>query len=199
MTFPFALSRIIILFIIIIASATSLTLSAIAFHEKTGGAFQALAMSFAILTLLSILGCTCHQLANRDEEAGNVRNVGLFGFCGLLGFALAVSLTVHAAQDGGVGLCRDFAKAARPCVLAGVQLGLAYVSFVFGLIGCIIAWIDKLPGAVKVTPRYPITKAPSSHFAAYGHDLDGSYTRPPVKVPTKPRNNSGWSDVPLHC
>lgn len=133
--------------------------------------------------------------------------------------ALAASLTIHARQDGGMGICNDFANATNPCVPAGVQLGMAYTSPVFGespravvlgrpssrlvcalaWIGFIISWIDKFPGAVKVTARYPITKAPSSHFAAYAHDLDGKYARPPVKASSRSRNNSGWSDVPLHC
>lgn len=67
------------------------------------------------------------------------------------------------------------------------------------LVGFIISWIDKFPGAVKVMPRYPITKAPSSHFAAYAHDVDESYTRPPIKASSRSRNHSGWSDVPLNC
>ncbi|KAH0830480.1 hypothetical protein J3R83DRAFT_1929 [Lanmaoa asiatica] len=200
MPFPFALSRMILLFFIVITNVISSVLSAVAFHEKTGGAFQVLTICFGVLSLLTIpVISLCHQFASRDEEASNTRNVGLFGFCGLLGFALAVSLTVHSRQDNGVGLCNDFANAGNSCVPASVQLGMAYVSPALALIGFIISWIDKLPGAVKVTPRYPITKAPSSHFAAYAHDLDGIYTDPPVKMSSRSRNNSGWSDVPLHC
>ena len=46
--------------------------------------------------------------------------------------ALAVSLTVHARQDGGTGICNDFANTGNPCVPGGVQLGMAYVSSAFG-------------------------------------------------------------------
>ncbi|KAI9566531.1 hypothetical protein HD554DRAFT_1124144 [Boletus coccyginus] len=203
---------------IVITNIISSVLSVLAFREKTGGGtfhgqytcqrtrndthilvFQVLTICFGILTLLTVIGCLCHQFASRDQEASNTRNLCLFGICGLLGFALAVSLTVHARQDGGMGICNDFANTGNPCVAGGVQLGMAYVSSAFGLIGFLISWIDKFPGAVKVMPRYPITKAPSSHFAAHAHDLDGNYTHPPVKVSCRSRNNSGWSDVPLHC
>jgi len=156
-------------------------------------------ISFGVINALAIIGSLCYQSANPDEETSNVRNLGLFGFCGLLDLALAVSLTVHARQDGGVGLCNDFAKLTVPCIPAGLQLGVAYASPIFAMIGIVISWIDKFPGAVKVTPRYPITKAPSSHFTAHAHELDsgGKYTPAPVKKSSRPRNNSEWSDVPL--
>ncbi|KAF8448072.1 hypothetical protein L210DRAFT_849203 [Boletus edulis BED1] len=213
MPFPFALSRMILLcecfesrydrlltvsptVFIVISNAISSVLSMISFHEKTGGVFQVLAICVNILSLLTPVISLCYQFARRDEEAGNTRNLCLFGICGLLGIALAASLTAHAGQDGGRGICNNFANAGNPCVHAGVQLGMAYVTPLLALIGCIVSWIDKFPGAVKVTPRYPITKAPSSHFAAYAHALDENYTRPPAKASS--RNNSGWSDVPLH-
>lgn len=46
--------------------------------------------------------------------------------------ALAVSLTVHARQDGGTGICNDFAHAVNPCVHAGMQIGMAYVASLLG-------------------------------------------------------------------
>ncbi|KAG6376049.1 hypothetical protein JVT61DRAFT_2017 [Boletus reticuloceps] len=190
----------ILLFFIVISNVISSVLSMISFHEKTGGVFQVLAICIDILSLLTVIGCLCYQFARRDEEAGNTRNLCLFGICGLLGIALAASLTAHAGQDGTRGICNDFANAGNPCVHAGVQLGMAYVTPLLALIGCIVSWIDKFPGAVKVTPRYPVTKAPSSHFAAYAHALDEHYTRPPgpAKMSSRSRNNPGWSDVPLH-
>ncbi|KAF8553412.1 hypothetical protein OG21DRAFT_1497738 [Imleria badia] len=197
MPFPFALSRMILLFFIVITNAISAVLAAITFHEKTGGAFQALAICFDILSLLTVIGCLCYQCASRDEEVSNTRNLCLSGICGL--FGIAASLTVHARQDGGMGICNDFANAGNPCVHAGAQICMAYVSPVLASVGFIISWIDKFPGAVKVMPRYPITKAPSSHFAAHGHDVDESYTRPTLKASSRSRNNSGWTDAPLNC
>ncbi|KAN0075228.1 hypothetical protein V8E55_011251 [Tylopilus felleus] len=199
MPFPFALSRVVLLSFIIITNVISSVLAAIALHKKTGGAFQVLAICFDVLSLMTVIGCLCHQHVRRDQETSNMRNLCLFGVCGLLGFVLAMSLTVHARQGGGMGICNDFVHAGSPCVVAGVQLGMAYVSPVLALLGVIISWIDRFPGAVRVTPRYPITKAPSSHFVAYGYDLDESYTHPPVKTSPRSRNNSEWSDVPLNC
>ena len=43
-----------------------------------------------------------------------------------------MSLTVHARQGGGMGICNDFVHAGSPRVVAGVQLGMAYVSPVLG-------------------------------------------------------------------
>ncbi|KAG8217420.1 hypothetical protein J3R82DRAFT_5562 [Butyriboletus roseoflavus] len=121
-----------LLSVLAITNITWSVLSAIALHEKTGGGFQVLAICFGIFSLFTIIGCLCHQFASRDDEASNMRNVGLFGFCGLLSFALAISLTVHARQDGGQGLCNDFAHTENPTVPAGVQLGMVYVSPVLG-------------------------------------------------------------------
>lgn len=63
--------------------------------------------------------------------------------------ALAVSLTVHARQDGGMGICNDFANTGNPCVAGGVQLGMAYVSSAFGELSRTCGpWASKLTGCI---------------------------------------------------
>ena len=105
--------------------------------------------------------------------------------------ALVTLLTVHAQQDHGEGLCNDFAHMAVPCIPAYVELVAAFSSVFFGESPtalcfwkctaqcriCILALagviVSKFTGPVKVTPRYTVTKAPSSHFAARMHEVDG--------------------------
>ncbi|KIJ17324.1 hypothetical protein PAXINDRAFT_168021 [Paxillus involutus ATCC 200175] len=184
---------------------TSTVLAIIAFREKTAGPFQILAIILSLLSLIIITGCLWHQFANRDEEASNTRNVGMFGSVWLLGAVLAVSLTFHARQGGAVASCNDFVHARKPCMLANVQLAMAYMCAIFALVGFVISWIDKLPGVAKVTPRYKITKAPSSHFAAHSHPLDDetNYTPYPSKALSKHSKDSvtsryeKWSNIPV--
>jgi len=56
MPFPFALLRMILLFFIIVSNVISSVLSVTSFHEKTGGVFQASAICFDILSLLTVIG-----------------------------------------------------------------------------------------------------------------------------------------------
>jgi len=129
----------------------------------------------------------------------------MFGSVWLLGAVLAVSLTFHARQGGAVASCNDFVHARKPCMLANVQLAMAYMCAIFALVGFVISWIDKLPGVAKVTPRYKITKAPSSHFAAHSHPLDDetNYTPYPSKALSKHSKDSvtsryeKWSNIPV--
>ncbi|KAF9228037.1 hypothetical protein BS17DRAFT_418063 [Gyrodon lividus] len=194
-----------LLAVIVACNITSTVLPIIAFHARTAGSFEILAIILSLLSLLIITGCLWHQFANQDEEASNTRNVGMFGSVWLLGVVLAVSLTFHARQDGVVALCNNFVHAQNPCMLANVQLAMAYIPATFALTGFVISWMDKLPGVVKVTPRYAITKAPSSHFAAHSHPLDDEtkYTPYPSKASSKRSKESmtsryeEWSDIPV--
>jgi hypothetical protein len=71
------------------------------------------------------------------------------------------------------------------------------------LIGFIIAHIDKYPGVVKVSPRYPITKAPSSHFAAlqYPLDVEMEYAQYPVRKAKNAKRThleeERWTEIPV--
>lgn len=73
---------------------------------------------------LASAGCLVSVRAQSSRDARN----SMLKSC----LALAVSLTVHARQGHRVGLCNDFANAGSPCILAGVQLGMAYISSTFG-------------------------------------------------------------------
>ncbi|KAF9232978.1 hypothetical protein BU15DRAFT_66988 [Melanogaster broomeanus] len=202
MPFPFTLFRALILFVIIACNVSSTVLPIIAFREQTAGSFEILAIILSILSLVIITGCLSHQFANRSEESSNTRNLGMFGSIWLLGIvALAISLTFHTRQGGAVALCNDYVDVQNTCILANVQLAMAYVSPIFASVGFVISWIDKFPGVVKVTPRYTITKAPSSHFAAHSYPLDDEmkYTPQPSKrsKDSLASRHDKWSDIPV--
>jgi len=83
-------------------------------------------------------------------------------------------------------------------------VGVLPLTLVLALIGFIISHIDKYPGVAKVSPRYPITKAPSSHFAALQYPLDAEmetvYTQYPprkAKQARKPGEEERWTEIPV--
>lgn len=104
--------------------------------------------------------------------------------------------------------------------MANALLAVFYMSVIFGMfgescfsmpvahyrlaiIGFVLACFDKRPGITKVSPRYPITKASSSHFTAYQYPLDeleGVYSGPSsqnTKYAKKARTQERWTEIPL--
>ncbi|KAG2364446.1 hypothetical protein BDR07DRAFT_1401317, partial [Suillus spraguei] len=59
--------------------------------------------------------------------------------------------------------------------MANALLAVFYMSSVFALIGFVFAYVDKHPGITKVSPRYPVTKAASSRFAAFQYPWTWSW------------------------
>ncbi|KIJ69523.1 hypothetical protein HYDPIDRAFT_165041 [Hydnomerulius pinastri MD-312] len=192
---------------ITVCNVTSIVVSTVSFKAGTAGPFVALAVIASLVAVLIILISLFYKYITRNEETSNTKNLVTFGTLWLMGVGLCVALTFHARQDGAKALCKDFAQAPNPCTLANVLLAMAYMSPIFALIGFIIAWNDKLPGAVKVTPRYAPNKAPSSQFAAHIYTLDDEtkYTPYPsmAKASSKRSKDSTmgsleqWSDIPV--
>jgi len=89
--------------------------------------------------------------------------------------------------------------------MAHALLAVSYMSVIFSLLGFVISHIDKYPGAVKVSPRYPITKAPSSRFAALQYPLDAEmenvYTAHSAKKAKHAKKvhveQETWTDIPV--
>jgi hypothetical protein len=104
--------------------------------------------------------------------------------------------------------------------MANALLAVFYMSVIFGMfgesclsmptahyrlaiIGFVLACFDKRPGITKLSPRYPITKASSSHFAAFQYPLDeleGVYSGPSsqnAKYAKKARTQERWTEIPL--
>lgn len=105
--------------------------------------------------------------------------------------------------------------------MANVLLAVFYMASIFGmsseschsnpvayyrsaLVGLVLASCDKHPGITKVSPRYPITKAASSHFAAFQHPLDVELENAYPKSSSKKaehikegRTHERWTEIPL--
>ena len=122
--------------------------------------------------------------------------------------------------------CHHSSTTANSCVPIYALLPVAYLSFILSMffehryttqsecfivafIGFGISWTDKYPGAIEVQLRYKITKAPSSHFAAWAHPLDEelAYKLPPrpakpapfrqTREPTSMRRHDHWTEIRL--
>jgi hypothetical protein len=104
--------------------------------------------------------------------------------------------------------------------MANALLAVFYMSVIFGMfgelccsmpvahcrlaiIGFVLACFDKRPGITKVSPRYPITKATSSRYAAFQHPLDveleNVYSEPSSRNAkhAKVFNQERWTEIPL--
>ncbi|KAG2115357.1 uncharacterized protein F5147DRAFT_677057 [Suillus discolor] len=88
--------------------------------------------------------------------------------------------------------------------MANVLLAVFYMASIFGLVGLVLASRDKHPGITKVSPRYPITKAASSHFTAFQHPLDPELENAYPKSSSKKaehmkegHTHERWTEIPL--
>ncbi|OJA11990.1 hypothetical protein AZE42_04750 [Rhizopogon vesiculosus] len=202
MPFTFALFRGLLFLAIGICNVTSIVISVLAFVAKTGGPFEVLATTSSGLALLILPIMLMVMYCRRGEEASNTLNLVTFGALCLVNLVSSIGLTVHARHDPAADLCHDFSG---NCTLAHTLVAMSYLSVIFSLIGFIISHIDKYPGVVKVSPRYPITKAPSSRFAALQYpldvEMDNVYTQHPARKAKHARKThveeERWTDIPV--
>ncbi|KAG2149171.1 hypothetical protein DEU56DRAFT_54045 [Suillus clintonianus] len=180
---PLVLSRYLLLFAIGICNIALIIILAHGFAAHTAGPFEVLAttaISIAVLIpfIVFLYRTKCRRTA---ESSSYTSNLVTFGALWLSESTSCIVLTFRARQNYATALCYDFYKSGG-CIMANALLAVSYMSVIFAIVGFVIAYIDIHPGAARVSPRYPITKAPSSHFAALQHPLDPE---------------TGWTDIPL--
>lgn len=190
---------------IAVCDITSGVLSAIIIAGGAKDVPSAFVTSVSFVAVFVILISLLHKYLNWGEVTSNVANLVTFGILWLTGLCLCIGSTVHARNM----LCHHPPTVPNPCVPTYALLTVTYLSSVLALVGFGIAWADKYPGAIEVQPRYKITKAPSSHFAALAYPLDEELARkfppPPVKQvssrhmrqPNGMPRRDRWADVPL--
>ncbi|KAG1756250.1 uncharacterized protein EDB91DRAFT_3332 [Suillus paluster] len=203
MPFPFALSRGLLLLAIGICNITSIVIVTLAFVAQTAGPFEVLAATSSSLAVFVFPITLLFLYCRRHGEATNTRNLVTFGALWLADFTSCIGLTVRAHQNKATGLCSDLSQSCN-CTMAHALLALSYMSVIFAIIGFVIAYIDKHPGIATLSPRYPITKAPSSQFAALQYpldvEMDNMYTPYPARNPKHPKRahiEERWTDIPL--
>lgn len=202
MPFPFALSRGLLLLAIGICNITSIVILRPVIFAHTAGPFEVLAAASSILALLVFPITFSFLYCRRHAEASNTRNLITFGVLCLSDLISCILLTVHARRDNVSALCRDLSQSGD-CTMANALLAVFYMSVIFAIVGFVLACFDKRPGITKVSPRYPITKASSSHFTAYQYPLDeleGVYSGPSsqnAKYAKKARTQERWTEIPL--
>ncbi|KAG0705208.1 hypothetical protein DFH29DRAFT_304632 [Suillus ampliporus] len=216
MPFPFALSHALLLRTLImlrssytrrllicffqvaigICNIASIVILMLAFVAHTAGPFEVLAATSSSAALLVFPVTLLLLYCRRHGETSNTRNLITFG-------ALWLSDFIRTRQNNATGLCNDFSQSGH-CTMANALLALSYMSVIFAIIGFVIACFDKHPGIATVSPRYPITKAASSRFAALQYpldvEMDNMYTQPPArkqKHTKKPHVEERWTEVPL--
>lgn len=191
---------------IAVCDITSGVLSAIIIAGGAKDVVSAFVTSISFVAVFVILISLLHKYLNWGEVTSNVANLVTFGILWLIGLCLCIGSTVHARNMLG----HHPSTVPNPqCVPTYALLTATYLSSVLALVGFGIAWADKYPGAIEVQPRYKITKAPSSHFAALAYPLDEELAcklpSPPVKQvssrhmrqPNGMPRRDRWTDVPL--
>ncbi|KAG2349356.1 hypothetical protein BDR05DRAFT_224621 [Suillus weaverae] len=203
MPFPFPLSRGLLLLAIGICNVTSIVILRPVIVAHTAGPFEVIAAASSILALLVIPITFSFLYWKRHAESSNTRNLITFGALWLLDLTSCIILTVHARRNNATALCRDFSQSGD-CTMANALLAVFYMSVIFAIIGFIVAYFDKHPGITKVSPRYPITKATSSRFAAFQYPLDveleNVYSEPSsgtAKHAKKAHTEERWTEIPL--
>ncbi|KAG1843565.1 hypothetical protein DFJ58DRAFT_747831 [Suillus subalutaceus] len=195
MPFPFALSRGLLLLAIGICNIISIVILRPVIVTHTAGPFEVIAVASSIVALLVFP-------ISRHAETSNTRNIATFGTLWLSDITSCITLTFHARQNNATALCHDLSKSGD-CTMANALLAVFYMSAIFALIGFVFACFDKHPGITKVSPRYPITKAASSHFAAFQYPLDveleNVYSEPPRKAKhtKKAHDEERWTEIPV--
>ncbi|KAH7915970.1 hypothetical protein BJ138DRAFT_759369 [Hygrophoropsis aurantiaca] len=202
---PFSLAhyRGLLQFLILVCHVGAVVISMLTFVAGTGGPFEAVAVISNILSFLILPIALLFKYINRHAEASNTRSLVTFGSLWLSSIIPAAVLTARATQDNRHGLCDDFAQDGG-CTLGFIVLVLSYMAAVFAIIGFIIAYIDKLPGAVKVTPRHVPNKAPSSHYHPrfpIDVEMGDMYTAFPTRKVRSEKMDadawSHWSDISI--
>lgn len=202
MPFPFALSRGLLLLAIGACNVTSIVILRPVIVGHTAGPFEVIAAVSSIAALLVFPITFAFLFFRRHAEASNIRNLATFGALWLLDIIPCVLLTVHARRNNATALCHDLSQTGD-CTMANALLAVFYMSSIFALIGFVFAYIDKHPGITKVSPRYPVTKAASSRFAAFQYPLDVEledvYPEPPRKAKHTKRAHSQerWTEIPV--
>lgn len=203
MPFPFALSRGLLLLAIGICNITSIVILRPVIVTHTAGPFEVIAAASSIVALLVFPITFSFLYCRRHAEASNTRNIATFGTLWLSDITSCITLTVHARQNNATALCRDLSQSGD-CTMANALLAVFYMAAIFALIGFVIACFDTHPGITKVSPRYPITKAASSRFAAFQYPLDveleNVYSEPPTRKARhtkKAHTEERWTEIPL--
>ncbi|KAL4067533.1 hypothetical protein J3A83DRAFT_3677118 [Scleroderma citrinum] len=196
----------VILVVIAACDITTGVLSVVAIAAGVTGTVVAFITTISFGAVLIIFLSLLHKYLNRYELASNVANLVTFGTLWLTGLGLCIGSTVEARKSP---LCHRSSTAAHSCGVIYGLLIMAYLSFILALVGFGVSWANKYPGVVEVRPRYKITKAPSSHFAALAHPLDEELTHKIAPYPVRPApcwhvrepiamlRHDHWSDVPL--
>ncbi|KAG2747444.1 hypothetical protein P692DRAFT_20737121 [Suillus brevipes Sb2] len=189
-----------------ICNITSIVILRPVIFAHTAGPFEVIAAASSILALLVFPITFSFLYCRRHAEASNTRNLITFGVLCLSDLTSCILLTVHARRNNASALCRDLSQSGD-CTMANALLAVFYMSVIFAIIGFVLACFDKRPGITKLSPRYPITKASSSHFAAFQYPLDelegvysDVYSGPSsqnAKYAKKARTQERWTEIPL--
>lgn len=203
MPFPFALSRGLLLLAIGICNITSIVILRPVIVTHTAGLFEVIAFASSIVALLVFPITFSFLYYKRHGETSNTRNIATFGTLWLSDITSCITLTVHARQNNATALCRDLSQSGD-CTMANALLAVFYMSAIFALIGFAFSCIDKRPGITKVSPRYPVSKAPSSSFTAFRYpldvELDNVYSEPPTRKARhakKAHTEERWTEIPV--
>ncbi|KAG1832725.1 hypothetical protein EV424DRAFT_1089124 [Suillus variegatus] len=203
MPFPFTLACRLLLLVIGICNVISIVILRPDIVARTAGPFEAVALASNIVALLVFLITFSFLCCRRHAESSNTRNIATFGTLWLSDVTSCVLLTIHARQNHATALCHDLSQSGD-CTMANVLLAIFYMASIFALVGLVLASCDKHPGITKVSPRYPITKAASSHFAAFQHPLDVELENAYPKSSSKKaehikegRTHERWTEIPL--
>ncbi|KAH7930901.1 hypothetical protein BV22DRAFT_42675 [Leucogyrophana mollusca] len=86
MPFPFALSRFLLLILIVICHVASIVISMLSFVGGTGGPFEAVAVVSSIISLLVFPITLFYKYINQNAEASNTRSLVTFGSLWLSSF-----------------------------------------------------------------------------------------------------------------
>ncbi|KAG2146952.1 uncharacterized protein EDB93DRAFT_458554 [Suillus bovinus] len=168
----------------------------------TAGPFELIAFASSIVALLVFPISFSFLYYKRYAESSNTRNIATFGTLWLSNITACILLTVHARRNNATALCHDLSQSGD-CTMANALLAVFYMAAIFALTGSVLAHLDKHPGIAKVSPRYPITKAASSHFAAFQHPLDveleNVYPEPSNKKAKdkKAHTQERWTEITL--
>lgn len=163
MPFSHSVCRAILLLLIGICHIISGVLASKVYYSQTHGVYEAVAVICNFLTLLTLLAFVLHRWLC-DGESGSLRSLITFSILWFLGAASGTILTIRSAQEDGQAFCLDFSLSSGACSLGLAMEILDWVSIFFAFFGMISAYVDKHSGAVKVTPRFPPNKAPSSAY-----------------------------------